>query len=73
LVWAGESNVFHRVANIDSEFFFSFFRSVLVVLGIVSDSQVPSQPQTSQTQTGETSNSDKDTMTEKSKESSTAS
>lgn len=48
-------------------------RSVLVVLGIVSDSQVPSQPQTSQTQTGETSNSDKDTMTEKSKESSTAS
>lgn len=49
------------------------FRSVLVVLGIVSDSQVPSQPQTSQTQTGETSNSDKDTMTEKSKESSTAS
>lgn len=48
-------------------------RSVLVVLGIVSDSQVPSQPQTSQTQTGETGNSDKDTMTEKSKESSTAS
>ncbi|CAI8601039.1 unnamed protein product [Vicia faba] len=48
-------------------------RSVLVVLGIVSDSQVSSQPQTSQTQTVETSNSDKDTMTEKSKESSAAS
>ncbi|KAL5072886.1 hypothetical protein RYX36_011870 [Vicia faba] len=41
--------------------------------GIISDSQVSSQPQTSQTQTVETSNSDKDTMTEKSKESSAAS
>ncbi|KAJ1396171.1 Symplekin/Pta1, N-terminal [Sesbania bispinosa] len=48
-------------------------RSVLVVLGIASDTQVSSQAQTSQTQTGETSNSDKETVTEKSKESSTAS
>ncbi|XP_061369219.1 uncharacterized protein LOC133312088 isoform X2 [Gastrolobium bilobum] len=48
-------------------------RSVLVVLGLASDSQVSSQAQTSQTQAGETSNSDKDTVTEKSKESSTAS
>ncbi|KAK4253268.1 hypothetical protein QN277_010592 [Acacia crassicarpa] len=48
-------------------------RSVLVVLGIASDPQVSSQPQTSQTQISETGNSDKDTATEKSKESSTAS
>ncbi|XP_054780556.1 uncharacterized protein LOC129288158 isoform X2 [Prosopis cineraria] len=48
-------------------------RSVLVVLGIASDPQVSSQPQTSQTQTSETGNSEKDTLTEKSKESSTAS
>ncbi|KAE9600841.1 hypothetical protein Lal_00011244 [Lupinus albus] len=54
-------------------------RSVLVVLGIASDSQVPSQAQTSQTQaesetqTIETGNSAKDTVIEKSKESSTAS
>ncbi|KAL1368636.1 hypothetical protein HN51_022800 [Arachis hypogaea] len=48
-------------------------RSVLVVLGIVSESQVTSQVQTSQTETAETSNSEKDTVTEKSKESSTAS
>ncbi|CAL0329563.1 unnamed protein product [Lupinus luteus] len=54
-------------------------RSVLVVLGIASDSQVPSQAQTSQTQadsetqTVETGNSAKDTVIEKSKESPTAS
>ncbi|MED6121281.1 hypothetical protein PIB30_116716 [Stylosanthes scabra] len=48
-------------------------RSVLVVLGIVSESHVTSQVQTSQTETAETSNSEKDTTTEKSKESSTAS
>ncbi|XP_027335411.1 symplekin isoform X2 [Abrus precatorius] len=49
-------------------------RAILVVLGIASDTQVSTQPQTSQTQTGETSNSDKkDTVIEKSKESSTAS
>ncbi|KAI4353360.1 hypothetical protein L6164_002318 [Bauhinia variegata] len=45
-------------------------RSQLVVLGLASDSQVSNQAQTRQTQTGETGNSDKDTGTEKSKESS---
>lgn len=49
------------------------FRSVLVLLGIVSDAQISNQAQTSQTQTDETSLSDKDTVTEKSKESSIAS
>ncbi|XP_057458504.1 uncharacterized protein LOC130749200 isoform X2 [Lotus japonicus] len=48
-------------------------RSVLVLLGIVSDAQISNQAQTSQTQTDETSLSDKDTVTEKSKESSIAS
>ncbi|KAF7845362.1 symplekin isoform X1 [Senna tora] len=58
-------------------------RSVLVVLGIASDPQIPSQAQTSQaqtsqtqnsqTQTSDTCNSYKDTATEKSKESSSAS
>ncbi|BFG36416.1 hypothetical protein CerSpe_226900 [Prunus speciosa] len=43
-------------------------RSILVVLGIVSDSQA----QTSQSQAGDASNSDKEAVTEKSKESSSA-
>ena len=52
----------------------TIFRSVLVVLGIASDSQNSSQTQTkTETRTGETSNSDKDTLTEKLKESSNAS
>ncbi|CAK9133851.1 unnamed protein product [Ilex paraguariensis] len=48
-------------------------RSVLVVLGIASDSQNASPVQTTQAQTGETGNSAKDAVTEKSKESSSAS
>uniref|UniRef100_A0A5B7B7R4 Symplekin n=1 Tax=Davidia involucrata TaxID=16924 RepID=A0A5B7B7R4_DAVIN len=48
-------------------------RSVLVVLGISSDSQNSSQVQTTQAQTGDTVNSDKEVVTEKSKESSSAS
>ncbi|KAL7095344.1 hypothetical protein ACP275_10G018300 [Erythranthe tilingii] len=49
-------------------------RSTLVVLGIVSDVQAPTQTQPTQTQTtAETDNTDKETVTDKSKESSTAS
>lgn len=44
------------------------FRSVLVVLGIASDSQTSSHAQTSQGQTGDINNSEKETMTDKSKE-----
>ncbi|KAA8517805.1 hypothetical protein F0562_015279 [Nyssa sinensis] len=47
-------------------------RSVLVVLGIASDSQNASQAQTTQAQTGDTGNSDKEAVTEKSKELSSA-
>ncbi|XP_044496131.1 uncharacterized protein LOC123218660 isoform X2 [Mangifera indica] len=43
-------------------------RSVLVVLGIASDSQTSSHAQTSQGQTGDINNSEKETMTDKSKE-----
>lgn len=49
-------------------FFFFSSRSILVVLGIVSDSQA----QTSQSQAGDASNSDKEAVAEKSKESSSA-
>ncbi|KAK9290954.1 hypothetical protein L1049_009134 [Liquidambar formosana] len=48
-------------------------RSVLVVLGLGPDSQTSSQAQTSQAQTGDTSNSDKEVVMEKTKESSSAS
>ncbi|KAJ7961230.1 symplekin [Quillaja saponaria] len=48
-------------------------RSVLVVLGIVPDSQTSSQAQTSQAPTGDTCNSDKEEVTEKLKESSNVS
>lgn len=44
-----------------------------MVLGIAPDPQASSQAQTSQTQTGDASNSDKDVPAEKSKESSSAS
>lgn len=47
-------------------------RSVLAVLGITSESQAGSQPQSTQPEVGEASSSDKDTVTEKSKESSSA-
>lgn len=48
-------------------------RSILVVLGIVSDSQNPSKSQSTQVQTADTGNSDKEVAAEKSKESSIAS
>uniref|UniRef100_A0A2P2LXN2 Uncharacterized protein LOC105112532 isoform X1 n=1 Tax=Rhizophora mucronata TaxID=61149 RepID=A0A2P2LXN2_RHIMU len=48
-------------------------RSVLVVLGIATDSQASSQAQSSQAQTGDTGNSDKEVQTDKAKESSSAS
>ncbi|XVF08283.1 hypothetical protein REPUB_Repub06bG0213100 [Reevesia pubescens] len=48
-------------------------RSVLAVLGLAADSQSSSQAQTSQAHTGDTSNSEKDAVAEKSKESSSAS
>ncbi|XVE97089.1 hypothetical protein REPUB_Repub02eG0280700 [Reevesia pubescens] len=48
-------------------------RSVLAVLGLAADSQPSSQAQTSQAQTGDTSNSEKDVVAEKSKESSSPS
>eukprot|EP00257_Ricinus_communis_P020865 XP_015580215.1 uncharacterized protein LOC8265046 isoform X1 [Ricinus communis] len=48
-------------------------RSILVVLGIAPEQQTSSQAQTSQAQTGDTSNSEKEVLTEKSKESSSAS
>ncbi|KAI3474213.1 hypothetical protein Pfo_029001 [Paulownia fortunei] len=48
-------------------------RSTLVVLGLVSESQTSTQTQPTQTQTGETGNSEKEAVTDKSKESSTAS
>ncbi|KAL2541488.1 HEAT repeat-containing protein [Abeliophyllum distichum] len=48
-------------------------RSTLVVLGIASDSQTSSQIQPNQTEAGDTGNSDKETVMEKSKESSTIS
>lgn len=48
-------------------------RSILVVLGIASDSHAGSQSQSAQPEVGEASSSDKDTVTEKSKESSSAS
>ncbi|XP_059305368.1 uncharacterized protein LOC132056978 [Lycium ferocissimum] len=48
-------------------------RSVLTVLGIESDAQVSSQAPTNQSQTGDIGNSDKESGTEKSKDSSTAS
>ena len=48
-------------------------RSVLAVLGLSPDSQSSSQAQTSQAHTGDTSNSEKDALAEKSKESSSAS
>ncbi|XP_050236923.1 uncharacterized protein LOC126686734 isoform X2 [Mercurialis annua] len=48
-------------------------RSTRVVLGIDSDQDTSSQAQTSQAQTGDTSNSEKEVLTEKSKESSSAS
>ncbi|KAJ0089238.1 hypothetical protein Patl1_31343 [Pistacia atlantica] len=47
-------------------------RSVLAVLGIASDSQTSSQAQTSQGQTGDINNSEKETMTDKSKEESSS-
>lgn len=50
-----------------------FFRSVLAVLGLAPDSQSTSQAQSSQAHTGDTSNSEKDAVAEKSKESSSAS
>lgn len=49
---------------------FFFIRSILAVLGIASDSLSSSQAQTSQSQAGDTGNSDKEAVTEKSKESS---
>ncbi|GAV75491.1 DUF3453 domain-containing protein/Symplekin_C domain-containing protein [Cephalotus follicularis] len=48
-------------------------RSVLVVLGIAPDSQTSSQAQSIQAQTEDTINSDKEAVTDKSKESSSAS
>ncbi|XWS43850.1 hypothetical protein CRYUN_Cryun16bG0139900 [Craigia yunnanensis] len=48
-------------------------RSILAVLGLAPDSQSSSQAQTSQVHTGDTSNSQKDAVAEKSKESSSAS
>ncbi|KAE8728883.1 HEAT repeat-containing protein isoform 2 [Hibiscus syriacus] len=48
-------------------------RSVLAVLGLATESQSSSQAQTSQAHTGDTSNSEKDAVAEKSKESSSAS
>lgn len=48
------------------------FRSVLAVLGIASDSQTSSQAQTSQGQTGDINNSEKETVTDKSKEESSS-
>ncbi|KAJ4850033.1 hypothetical protein Tsubulata_040849 [Turnera subulata] len=45
-------------------------RSILVVLGIATDPQTSSQPQTSQVQTDDAQNLDKDVQIEKSKESS---
>ncbi|XP_048320157.2 uncharacterized protein LOC107405425 isoform X2 [Ziziphus jujuba] len=47
-------------------------RSILAVLGIASDSQTSSQAQTSQARAGDASNSDKEAVIEKSKESSTS-
>lgn len=47
-------------------------RSVLTVLGIALDSQSASQGQATQSQTGDTGNSDKEVATEKPKESSSA-
>lgn len=52
---------------------FATFRSVLAVLGIALDTQTSSQAQTSQVQTsqgqtGDISNSEKEAVTEKSKE-----
>lgn len=49
------------------------FRSVLAVLGISPDSQTSSQAQTTQAPEGDTSNSDKEVIMEKTKESSSAS
>lgn len=49
-----------------------FCRSILAVLGIASDSQTSSQAQTSQARAGDASNSDKEAVIEKSKESSTS-
>lgn len=51
-------------------FWYFFIRSILVVLGIASDSLSSSQAQTSQSQAGDTGNSEKEAVTEKSKESS---
>lgn len=48
-------------------------RSVLVVLGIAPDSQTSNQAQSSQAQTGDIADSNNDVVTDKSKESSTAS
>lgn len=56
------------VANFGTGFGYFLFRSILVVLGIVSDSQA----QTSRANTGDASNSDKEAVTEKSKEESSS-